>query len=419
MTVNLKVHNLTFCYQSVPVLEGINVEIKKGDFVGIIGPNGSGKSTLIKNINALLKPVDGAVFLDDENILKMSRQSIARSMAVVPQDTSVGFDFTSYEIVMMGRVPHLQRFQKEGPQDEKIVREAMEVTNSWELKDRSITELSGGERQRVIMARALAQEPQIILLDEPTAFLDISYQTEIFDLIKTLNQGKNMTVIAVLHDLNLASQYCDYLILLKAGKIFKIGTPAGVMTVENIQEVYGTKVIISEHPINGTPYLSLLPKRSSGLKNLSPKKIHIIGGGGSANSLIKLLYSLGHHISLGVLNNGDTDSETARNLGLKVVEELPFSPVSEEKHRENLKVIKGCDLVVLANVPFGRGNVKNLEASQYAVEQGIPVVIYDGVEISRRDFTGGEAAKIFQGIKEKGAREVSLEKELLEVLENL
>ncbi len=419
MSINLKVHNLTFRYQSSPVLEGIDVEIKKGDFVGIIGPNGSGKSTLIKNINAFLKPVEGAVFLDDENILKMSRQKIARSMAVVPQDTSVGFNFTAYEIVMMGRVPHLTRFQKEGPQDEKIVREAMDLTNSWGLKDRSITELSGGERQRVILARAMAQEPQIILLDEPTAFLDISYQTEVFDLMRTLNREKNMTVIAVLHDLNLASQYCDYLILLKAGKIFKIGTPSAVMTVENIQEVYGTKVIISEHPINGTPYLSLLPKRINSHNHAGKKKIHIIGGGGSANTLIKLLYSLGHHITLGVLNGGDTDSETARNLGLSVVEELPFSPVSEEKHQENLGMIKDSDLVILANVPFGKGNIKNLEAAEYAVEQGIPAVIYDGLEITRRDFTGGEAAGIFHRIKEKGAREVLLEKELLETLETL
>ncbi len=419
MSINLKVHNLTFRYQSSPVLEGIDVEIKKGDFVGIIGPNGSGKSTLIKNINAFLKPVEGAVFLDDENILKMSRQKIARSMAVVPQDTSVGFNFTAYEIVMMGRVPHLTRFQKEGPQDEKIVREAMDLTNSWDLKDRSITELSGGERQRVILARAMAQEPQIILLDEPTAFLDISYQTEVFDLMRTLNREKNMTVIAVLHDLNLASQYCDYLILLKAGKIFKIGTPSAVMTVENIQEVYGTKVIISEHPINGTPYLSLLPKRINSHNHAGKKKIHIIGGGGSANTLIKLLYSLGHHITLGVLNGGDTDSETARNLGLSVVEELPFSPVSEEKHQENLGMIKDSDLVILANVPFGKGNIKNLEAAEYAVEQGIPAVIYDGLEITRRDFTGGEAAGIFHRIKEKGAREVLLEKELLETLETL
>ncbi|UNC92502.1 heme ABC transporter ATP-binding protein [Candidatus Contubernalis alkaliaceticus] len=419
MSVNLKVHNLTFSYQSSPVLEGINTEIKKGDFVGIIGPNGSGKSTLIKNVNALLKPVEGAVLLEDEDISKMSRQRVARSMAVVPQDTSVGFDFSAFEIVMMGRVPHLSRFEKEGPKDEKIVREAMEVTNSWSLKDRSITELSGGERQRVIMARALAQEPQIILLDEPTAFLDISYQTEIFDLMRELNRKKNMTVIAVLHDLNLASQYCDYLILLKAGKIFNIGTPSNVMTVENIQEVYGTKVIISEHPINGTPYISLLPKRSSADNNVPPKKIHIIGGGGSANPLTKLFYYLGHHISLGVLNGRDTDCETARNLGLKIVEELPFSPVSQEKHRENLEVIKGSDLVILANVPFGKGNVRNLEAALFALEEGIPVLIYDGVDISRRDFTGGEAAQIFHQMKEKGAREINLEKELLEQLEKI
>lgn len=416
MKADLKIHGLFFQYQSVPVLSDVNLEIKKGDFLGIIGPNGSGKSTLLKNINALLKPLKGKIILGDKDILKMSRQQIARSMASVPQDTSVGFNFSVYEVVMMGRSPYLKRFQKEGTRDFKIVREIMELTKCWSFKDRSIMELSGGERQRVVLARALVQQPEIILLDEPTAFLDISYQTEILDLIKTFNLERNLTVIAVLHDLNLAAQYCDSIILLKEGKIYSTGSPSEVITADNIQKVYGTKVIISRHPLTETPYVSLLPKLNEGDKPLSPKRIHIICGGGSAGSLFKLLYTQGHKISTGVLNVGDHDWETAKNLGINCIEEIPFSPISLEKHRENLRLIKESDLVILADVPFGKGNLKNLESALFAAQKGVPVYIYEGTEISLRDYTGGEAIEIFQKVKELGAKEIKREKELQEEL---
>ncbi len=418
MYVNLKVHDLSFTYQSLPVLSGVNFEVKKGDVLGIIGPNGSGKSTLLKNINALLKPLKGSVMLEGDNIFKMSRQKIAQSMAVVPQDTSIGFNFSVYEAVMMGRVPHLGRFQKEGEDDRTVVKESMEVTNCWSFKDRSVMELSGGERQRVILARALAQEPEIILLDEPTAFLDISYQTEIFDLIKELNIGKNLTVIAVLHDLNLAAQYCDHLILLNKGEIYKIGTPDEVITVDNIQEVYGTKVIISKHPVSKTPYVSLLPKIQDKFVKAISRKIHIIGGGGSASSLMEELFFQGMQLTAGVLNVGDKDWETAKNLGIDCTEELPFSFLSGEKHGENLEMIKNSDSVILTNTPFGRGNLKNLEAALFAVEKNFPVYIYEGFDVRLRDYTGGEAADIFQKLKDKGAREIANKSELLAIIKD-
>lgn len=417
MTVNIKVHNLSFQYHAEPILKGISMEVEKGDILGIIGPNGSGKSTLLKNINALLRPMEGTVMLEGKDLLEMNRQEIARYMAVVPQDTSVGFNFNAYEIVMMGRVPHLDRFQKEGKRDRQIVREAMELTSSWSFKNRPITELSGGERQRVILARALAQESQVILLDEPTAFLDISYQTEIFDLVKKLNQERNLTVIAVLHDLNLASQYCHHLLLLKEGKIYRMGTPREVITTSNIREVYGTRVIVGRHPLSGTPYVSLLPginEKNGGKKS---NRVHVIGGGGSASPLLKLLYSLGHQVSVGVINAGDSDWETARELGVPCVEEVPFSSLSKERHQDNLKMIEEAELVIMANVPFGRGNLKNLEAGLHALDRGIPLLVYKGNDISSRDYTGGKAVKLYLRLKENGAREVYEEEELMEVLE--
>lgn len=416
MTLKLTIHDLAFHYQSDPVLSGINLGINRGDFLGIIGPNGSGKSTLLKNINALLKPSRGAVQLEGEDIFRLARTRLARSMAVVPQDTLVGFDFTVYQVVMMGRAPHLGRFQREGKRDRAVVREAMELTRCWPLKDRPVTELSGGERQRVILARALAQEPEVILLDEPTAFLDITYQAEIFDLIQRLNQRQGLTIIAVLHDLNLAAQYCHRLVLLKEGKIYRAGSPGEVITAGNIQEVYRTRVIIGKHPVTGSPSISLLPELKGGEGDFKPRRIHVIGGGGSASTLLKYLYSLGHQVSTGVLNAGDTDWETAAALSIPCVEEMPFSPLSPARHQENLDLIQGSDLVILAGVPFGRGNLKNLEAALQGARGGIPVYCFNGKDISARDYTGGKATALYRELQKNGAREYSGEKELAQMV---
>jgi len=249
-----------FRYDDEWVLKNLSFKTCEGEFLGIIGPNGSGKTTLLKIIDGILMPQQGSVLINEINIRKIKRYDIAKLIAVVPQDSPVIFSFTVQEIVLMGRSPHLGRLRFEGQTDFEIVRKAMEMTDILPFATRSINELSGGERQRVLIARALAQQPQIILLDESTAFLDIKHQIAFFDLIKNLNKEERLTVIAVTHDINLASLFCDRVMLLNEGMIHCIGTPDEVITESNIKEVYETDVLVDENPLTGQPRVTLLSR---------------------------------------------------------------------------------------------------------------------------------------------------------------
>ncbi|MBW2599658.1 MAG: ABC transporter ATP-binding protein, partial [Deltaproteobacteria bacterium] len=236
----VKAENIQFRYDGDWILKNLSFETCEGEFLGIIGPNGSGKTTLLKIIDGILMSKKGSVLINEINIGKIKRYDIAKIIAVVPQDSPVIFPFTVQEIVLMGRAPHLGRLRFEGQTDFEIVREAMEMVDILPFAARSINELSGGERQRVLIARALTQQPQIILLDESTAFLDIKHQIAFFDLIKSLSKEESLTVIAVTHDINLASLFCDRIMLLNEGVIHCIGTPEEVITESNIKEVYET-----------------------------------------------------------------------------------------------------------------------------------------------------------------------------------
>jgi iron complex transport system ATP-binding protein len=204
---SLTAQNLIFRYRDKNILDGLSLDIEQGSFVSIIGPNGSGKSTLLKNIAAELIPQQGIVLLENRDIFKIRKKTLAQTMAVVPQESGGDFAFSVADTVLMGRMPHQKRFQGDSEQDLAIIREAMELTNTWHLRDRLITELSGGEKQRVIVARALAQQPRLLLLDEPTSHLDIQHQLELLELLERLNKARGLTVIAVLHDLNLAARF--------------------------------------------------------------------------------------------------------------------------------------------------------------------------------------------------------------------
>ena len=240
-----------------PVVAGVTFQVYQGEFVGLIGPNGSGKSTLLRVISRVLAPRKGVVFIDERELAEFGREELARRLAVVAQESQLHFDFTVSEIVRMGRIPHLKRFQRESAADESIVDEALNLTDLQPFANRLVTALSGGERQRVAIARALAQTPEILLLDEPTAHLDLNYQLSLLDLIWKLNRTEGLTVIVVLHDLNLAAQYCDKLILLQEGRIYNVGKPKEVITEPTIGEVYGVEAIVSPHPVSGT--LSVYP----------------------------------------------------------------------------------------------------------------------------------------------------------------
>lgn len=255
----LEISELICRYDDIIALKGISFKVKKGEFLGIIGPNGSGKSTILRSITKVLKPEGGKIELNQRNIFKLKARQIAQQVAVVPEDTTVSFSFTVLDIVMMGRTPYIGRFELEDRDDLEIARKCMKLTNTLHLEGRFINQLSSGERQRVMIAQALAQEPEILLLDEPTAHLDINHEIEIFDLLTRLQKKTNLTIIVVSHNLNLASQYCNRLILLREGEIVKQGIPQEVITEENIRGVYRTDVIVQKNPRTDAPHLILLP----------------------------------------------------------------------------------------------------------------------------------------------------------------
>jgi iron complex transport system ATP-binding protein len=252
----LKLENVSFRYSRELVIDDVSFRVGEGEFVGIIGPNGSGKTTLLRLMDGILSPEKGAVELDGRALAQMGRRLIARAVAVVPQEAPLTFPFSVREIVLMGRAPHLPVFGFESGQDFEIAAKAMEVTETAQFADRTMGSLSGGERQRVLIARALAQQPRVMLLDEPTAFMDIRHQVEIFDLVRSLRDGEGLTVVAVTHDINLASLYSDKIVLLRAGKIFSEGRPEDVLTAANIEDVYRTRALVDSYPGTGLPRIT-------------------------------------------------------------------------------------------------------------------------------------------------------------------
>ncbi|HWI52938.1 MAG TPA: heme ABC transporter ATP-binding protein [Symbiobacteriaceae bacterium] len=254
----LSAQSVTCGYGARPVLREFSLNVGAGEFLAVVGPNGCGKSTLVKAISRALRPSAGRVLLEDRDIWALKPRDLARQMAVVAQETGIEFEFTVEEVVAMGRLPHAARFRRETEADERAVRAALEATSTLHLKDRLVTGLSGGERQRVMVARALAQEPRLLILDEPTAHLDIAHQVELLDLTRRLNRERGLTVIAVLHDLNLAAQYAGRLLMIKDGRRYAEGAPAEVVTEANVAAVYGSRVRVTAHPEEGSPHVILL-----------------------------------------------------------------------------------------------------------------------------------------------------------------
>jgi iron complex transport system ATP-binding protein len=265
------VQELTFRYGgpgprdgSAPwVLQDVSFEVRTGETLGIIGPNGSGKTSLLKLLAKLLRPQQGRIELMGVELAALTQQEVARRVAVVPQEPPSVYPYTVAEIVLMGRFPHRIRgwsfgsFGWEGPGDVRIAQEAMEETDVAHLASRSIYEVSGGERQRAIIARALTQEPNIMLLDEPTAFLDLNHQLDICRILRRLNQERGLTVVLVSHDLNLASQYCDRLLMLSQGRVCRIGSPQDVIQPDLLKTIYRCDVLVDAHPGTGLPRVTL------------------------------------------------------------------------------------------------------------------------------------------------------------------
>jgi len=413
--VSIKIQGVAFDYEGVDALSSVTFDIERGRFTGIIGPNGSGKTTLLKCIAGVLAPEKGSVLIEGVDVKGMQRREIARTVGVVPQSAPMDFSFTVRDVVMMGRTPHIDRFSTESKEDAAIAEQAMADTGVANLAERTFDGLSGGEMQRVVIARALAQRPRILLLDEPTLHLDISAQYQILELVRRLNKGRGITVVAVLHDLNLASQYSDGIVLMSGGRVAAIGRTEDVLTPANVRESYGIEVLIERHPITGK--LQVVPYQSADRETAragSGRRVHVICGGGSGAHAIRLLRERGFLVSAGVLNILDTDHDCASMLGVPMVSEAPFSPISDEAHRENLRLIASSDAVLVTDFPVGPGNLRNLEAADAAVIAGSSVVLISE-EGAKRDFTGGRAGELLARLKAKAKVARSLD-EAVELL---
>jgi len=258
----VSVERVTFAYNGIPVLRDVSFAAFRGEFMVVLGPNGAGKSTLLRLLGGTLVPSAGEIRLGGIPLQRLSARERARRIGAVAQEVYLDFALTVEEVVLMGRYPYLSRFGHEGPTDRKVARRAMEAVGVEHLRNRLVTTLSGGERQRVLLARALAQEPEVLLLDEPVAHLDINHQTGIMDLLRGLTQERGITVIAAMHDLNLTALYADRVLLLAGGAVTASGTPGEVLIPETLEPVYQSEVLAVRHPRTGCPQIMLIPGRN-------------------------------------------------------------------------------------------------------------------------------------------------------------
>lgn len=380
-------------YGEREILKDVTMSVQEGEFTGLIGSNGTGKSTLIKCISGLLPLKRGNISICGKENTSLKSRERAQMVAVVPQSYHVEYDFTVEDIVMMGRNPYLSFRKKESQEDYDIVEDAMKATNTEIFRDRYYNELSGGERQRVILARAIAQKPRIILLDEPTSALDVHHQIEVMELITKLNREEHMTVLAVLHDINMASRFCKRMVMLQNGAVSVDGTPREVINRKNMESLYQMKLMIRENPLFHKP--EMVPIRvMEEEKTAVSKRIHVICGAAGAVRLIEELDARGYRITAGVLNRESEDWKICRELGISCVEIEPFTPVTEDKQQENLKLMEDADLILVADVPFGISNVVNLHGLETVSGK-----IYFHKNALSNDYTNGELVRLLEKLE--------------------
>lgn len=413
----LRILGVTCGYGAHPVLQDATVLIHKEDMVGIVGPNGSGKSTLLRTMSRVLRPSLGKVLFEEADLYQIPAQIVAKRIAVVSQEQGLNFPFSVEDVVMMGRTPHIKRFQRETSSDREVVQRVMELTDITFLAHRPVNELSGGEKQRVLIARALAQEPSVLLLDEPTSYLDINYQLEIMELLVRLHRDQGITIVMVLHDINLASQFCNSLLVVKEGKIYAAGTPQQVITSDFIKDIYGCDVRVESQAPGGRPIIILSKARPAQKSEMLGRQVHVVGGGGASTELFQYLVDRGWGVSTGVVNIGDSDWHEALRLGISIVEAAPFCEVSEVEAIRNHELMNKAEYIVLAGIPFGSGNIRNLEVVLEEAQKGRKVIVVNKLNINERDYTGGVATKLYNNLISCGVSVVENEREAISLME--
>jgi iron complex transport system ATP-binding protein len=434
----LDMQGITFGYNRQPLLYDVRFQVCAGEMVGLLGPNGSGKTTLLRLISGVLRPQQGVVMLDGRDAHAWGRREVARRVAVVPQEMHVPFAFTVEELVSLGRTPYQRLLGSNTKEDQLIVRAALQAADIEALSGRIFNELSGGERQRVTIALALAQQPALLLLDEPTSHLDIKYQIELLELVQRLNRETGVTVIAAMHDLNLAARYFPRLVLFQRG-IVADATPAEVLEPHLLRRVYGINVQVGI--LRGAEHISILPPGNDVVaddeQHAAQAFVHVMAGGGSGELLMRALADAHIPFSAGALNIGDSDHTLALRLAQDVITEQPYAPISPAVLEQVRARLAQVAVLILCPVPIGPGNLSLLREAVEAVQHGVTVLLLAPVAASddnastgtltgedallqqtgivARDYTGGEAVKAARALLQHGALVVKTVREAIEL----
>ncbi len=385
-----RAHGLTWTVGSATIVDSLDLAVERGELVGVIGPNGAGKTTLLRLLAGLLPPTAGEVLLDGRAIDGMESRGRARLVSFMTQDVSQAFPFTVMEILLMGRYPHLGRFQKEGTEDLERARRMLSYVGLTAVEERGFNVLSGGERQLVLFAKALVQDTDGLLLDEPSSSLDIHHQDRIFSMAQELAR-EGRAVIASVHNLSVAAQYCSRLVLLEKGRIACDGRPEQVLRSEILDRVYGVRTMVSPSLATGSLTVTVVP-RDRGAAGI---RVHLIGGAGSAVNLTRELYRLGCSLTGGIAHEYDSDEKLWRSLGIRCVSVGAFSRITDEQVKEASPFVEQADLTILCSFPVGQGNLGNLRLASMARRL---LVLKPGPEEVPRTFFSAEGTSLFEQV---------------------
>lgn len=366
--ISFQVDQLSFSYRNHPVLAGLDMTVHKGRLHALVGANGAGKSTLIRLLAGLLQPDLGKVNLEGKDLSSLKDKERAKQIAYMAQETMIPGNFTAGEVVAMGRYAYEKT--PKAAFDEAVVQDAMNRTRTLPLFHQKIGELSGGEKSRVLLARALAQDTQVLLLDEVTAALDITHQLTVMENLREW-MDEEKTVVMVLHDINLAARYVDEIWMLADGKVYAHGSPAEVLTRGNIEAVYDANCLIDWNILTNTPMIIPLERRKTAGEGM---KVHVVCGGGSGSQLLSVLYSWGMNVTAGILNQGDSDQLTAKRLEMTVFSKEAFSSIEKDDVRNAWDKLDEIEAVLVTDMPIGSGNVSNIAFINMAADRGLPVL---------------------------------------------
>jgi iron complex transport system ATP-binding protein len=369
------------------IVEGIDVSFQRGELAGIIGPNGAGKTTLLRLLSGLLAPTEGEVRLDGRSLAAMTSRARARTLAFMSQETGQAFPFSVMEILLMGRYPHLGRFEQETADDRERARRMLSYVGLAGLEARSFSELSGGERQLVLFAKALVQDTPILVLDEPSSNLDIRHQDRIFSMAQELAR-EGRAVAASVHNLGVAAHYCTRLILLDRGRIAAAGPPEEVLRSDILDRVYGIRTVVSPSLATGSLTVAVVPGNAGG----AGPRVHLIGGAGSAVNLTRELYRLGCRLTGGIAHERDSDEQLWASLGVECERVGAFTRIDEDAVNHAARLVESADLTILCSFPVGQGNLGNL---RLALRSSRLIIVESGPDDVARSFFSPEGRALF------------------------